>query len=98
MISAKFGMQMTPPQLVLSMDYMHEWWIQHTTLGRKFGYFANPVKTWLVTKKEHLVTATALFASTGVQVTSVGRPYLSATIGTHKFVVSHIKERVSING
>ena len=54
---------------------LHEWWNQLTTIGPRFGYFANATKTWLVTKEKHLTTATALFANTGVKVTSEGRPY-----------------------
>jgi len=52
------------------------------------------VKTWLVTKEEHISTATALFANTGVQVTSEGRPYLGTAIGSHEFLISHEQEKV----
>ena len=61
---------------------LREWWSQLTSQGPKYGYFANATKTWLVTKGKHLVTATASFANTGVQVTSDGRPYLGAAFGT----------------
>ncbi len=37
---------------------------------------SKPNKTWLITKEKHLSSATTLFANTGVQITSEGRPYL----------------------
>ena len=76
---------------------LHEWWNQLASLGPKYGYFAIATKTWLVTKIEHVATATAtaLFANTGVQVSSEGRPYLGAAIGTEEFVISHVKDKVT---
>ena len=41
------------------------------------------------------ISATAFFGNRGVQVTSEGRPYLGATIGTEEFVISHVKDRVA---
>ena len=39
--------------------------------------------------------STAVFANTGVQVTSEGRPYLRAAIGTNEFVISHVQNKVT---
>ena len=60
----------------------------------RYGYFANATKTWLVTKRKHLANATDIFANTGVEVTSEGRPYLGAAIGSEDFVISHVKDNV----
>ena len=73
---------------------LHEWWNHLTTIGPRFGYSANATKTWLVTKEKHLTTATALFANTGVKVTSEGKPYLGAAIGKPEFVTSYIRDKV----
>ena len=73
---------------------LHEWWNHLTTIGPCFGYFANATKTWVVTKEKHLTTATALFANTGVKVTSEGRPYLGAAIGKPEFVTSYVRDKV----
>ena len=67
-----------------------EWRSQLVSQGPKFSYFPNATKTWLVTKEKHHATATTFFANTGVQVTSEGRPYLGAAIGTEDFVISHM--------
>jgi len=77
-----------------TINKLYQWWTQLTSLGPKFGYFANAVKTWLVTKEEHISTATVLFANTSVQVTSGGRPYLGTAIGSHEFLISHVQEKV----
>ena len=50
-----------------------EWWDKLVKLGPGFG---NTVKTWLVTKNQHLLEAYDVFDGSGVNVTSDGRPYL----------------------
>ena len=77
------------------LSRLHDWWSHIAAIGPKYGYFANPIKTCLITKEKHLATATTLFANTGVQVTSEGRPYLGAAIGTQEFVISHVQDRVT---
>ena len=57
---------------------------------------SKPNKTWLITKEKHLSSATTLFANTGVQVTSEGRPYLGAALGTEEFVTSHVQDKVGM--
>ena len=74
---------------------LREWWNELASQGPKFGYFPSATKTWLVTKEKHLSTAISSFSNTGVQVTSEGRPYLGAAIGTKEFVVSYVKHKVS---
>ena len=73
---------------------LREWWSQLALLGPKYGYFPNAAKTWLITKEMHLAAATSAFADTGIKVTSEGRPYLGAGIGTQEFVFSHVKTKV----
>ena len=41
---------------------LREWWDKLATDGPSFGYFANPSKTWLVTKDGHHEEASAIFA------------------------------------
>ena len=59
-----------------------------TRLTFGFGYFPNTVKTWLVTKSEHFQKASRIFEGTGVKVTTKGRPYLGAPVGTREFIES----------
>ncbi len=73
---------------------LYEWWKKLTTLGPRFGYSPNAMKTWLVTKEEHLTTATTQFANEGVNITSEGRPYLGAALGKPEFVSSYVRNKV----
>ena len=44
-----------------------------------------PVKTWLITKEQHLPQARELFQEARVNITSQGHPYLGATLGSEDF-------------
>ena len=66
-----------------------------TEVGPAFGYFPNPAKTWLVTKQDHFNLATETFRGSGVNVTSEGRPYLGAAIGTSEYVEKYVSSKVS---
>ncbi len=50
----------------------------------------------MITKEDQLATAEHVFANTGVQVTSEGRPYLGAAIGTKEYVESYVKDKVVV--
>ena len=71
-----------------TVNSLYQWWTQLALLG------PNAVKTWLVTQKAHFSNASALFANTGVQVTTEGRPYLGLAIGGREFTISHVQEKV----
>ena len=73
---------------------LREWWDQLNSLGPKFGYFTNACKTWLVTKENCLSTAVEAFADTDVKVTSEGRPYLGAALGTEEYIQEFVTNKV----
>ena len=73
---------------------LHEWWNEVSCLGPCYGYHANASKTWLVTKEEFLSEATAVFGDTSVQVTTEGRPYLGAPLGSPAYVSQFVREKV----
>ena len=74
---------------------LREWWDHLTTEGPGFGYFPNPSKTWLVTKEGCYAAGISTFTDTGVNVTSDGRPYLGAAVGSRKFVEKHVESKVN---
>ena len=61
-------------------------WDELSSFGPKYGYYPNSSKTWLVTKEVCHSRAIAAFQDTGINVTSVGRPYLGATLGTPAYI------------
>ena len=74
---------------------IREWWSQLLKHGRGYGYFPNAAKTWLITKDKHLSLAQATFDSTGIQITTRGRPYLGAPISCNEDVESFVCDQVA---
>ena len=60
-----------------------------------FGYNVNATKSWVVVKEESLQSAQHVFAWTGVRITSVGRPYLGAALGSTTFINDLTQQCVS---
>ena len=75
-----------------SLEHLRSWWDRLTTEGPRFGYFANPSKTWLVTKE--CCNAAKIFAGSAINITSHGRPYLGAPLGSPEFIEDHISSKV----
>ena len=59
------------------------------------SYFVNPSKTWLIVKDNHLSMAKELFSGTGVNITTEGKQYLGAALGTEAFEEDKVKEWTS---
>ena len=77
-----------------SVTELRNWWDNLVKLGPDFGYFANSTKTWLVTKDSCLSSATAAFAGTNVNITSSGRPYLGAPLGSSEYSIQFSHDKV----
>ena len=77
-----------------SVSELRNWWDNLVKLGPDFGYFANSTKTWLVTKDSCLSSATAAFAGTNVNITSSGRPYLGAPLGSSEYSIQFAHDKV----
>ena len=63
--------------------------------GPSYGYYANPAKTWLIVKEDHLQSAKMTFTSTGVNITTHGKRHLSAALGSMSFIESYVQCKVS---
>ena len=70
------------------------WWDKLNEIGPKFGYFTNPLKTWLVVKEEHLNLARTIFHNTDIQLTVEGRPLLGSAIGTKTYLDNYVTSKV----
>ena len=73
---------------------LHKWWDHFCELGPSFGYFVNAVKTWLVTKDHLFQDSVSSFNGSGIRVTSDGRPYLGAAIGSESYIQSFAADKV----
>ena len=76
------------------LEHLRSWWDRLTVEGPSFGYSANPSKTWLVTKDQHTQNAAKIFAGSGVNITSNGRPYLGTALGSSGFIEEHLRSKV----
>jgi len=78
------------------LDEQSNGWDQICSLGPSYGYFANAAKTWLITKEAPHKKAMDTFDSTKVQITTEGRTYLGAEIGTaafpHQYIIKKVEE------
>ena len=74
---------------------LRAWWNHLTREGPDFGYYPNPSKTWLVTKEGCQAAGLSTFAGTGVNVTSDGRPYLGAAVGSTEYIENYVESMVS---
>ena len=78
-----------------TLSSLRVWWNLLAAEGPAFGYHANALKTWLVTKERHLDQAVALFGDTHVNITTRGRPYLGAPLGSDDFTAEYVADKVS---
>ena len=69
---------------------LRNWWNALEEHGPKYGYFVNGEKTWLVTKGDNLDNAKKVFSGTDVNITSYGKRYLGATLGTENFASQYV--------
>ena len=76
------------------MDGIRVWWGKITEIGPQYDFFANPAKTWLVVKEEYLEAVQNTFEGLGIQLTTQGRQYLGAPIGSKEFVELSVKKKV----
>ena len=65
-----------------------------TQLGASFGYIANASKTWLIVKESAVAQARDIFSNTLINITSEGRPYLGAAMGTQDYVNEYVSRKV----
>ena len=74
---------------------LHLWWNQLCAEGPSFGYFVNTSKAWLVCKEDCHSEATTLFSSAGVNVSTAGRPYPGAAIGSTTCIQEFAHDKVA---
>ena len=65
------------------LEEIRQWWGYIGSNGPKYGYYPNATKSWLVVKPEFLKEAERLFAGTGINISSEGRPYLGSFINVN---------------
>ena len=77
------------------LSSIRSWWDLLQSSGPEFGYHVNARKTWLITKEAHLSEAEELFRDSDVNITSHGRPYLGAALGSAEFCEEFVIHKVA---
>ena len=62
------------------LAHIREWLVQLLEIGPSYGYFAEPSKSIVVVKEQHLQDARAIFSDLQVEVVLAGR-YLGGCVG-----------------
>ena len=74
---------------------LKRWWETLVENGPKYGYYPNPMKSYLVVKDDCLDEATAIFRDSNINITKEGRNYLGSPIGTSSFIEEFVKAKIS---
>ncbi len=76
------------------LNFLRQWWNKLNTFGSFFGYLPNAKKLWLIVKEGNIDAARAHFENTNINITTEGRKYLGAALGTKKFCDTFLKNKV----
>ena len=58
------------------------------------GYFPNPQRCWLIVKPEKERPAKEIFSGTTINITTEGRKYLGAALGSRDFFEEYVDEKL----
>ena len=78
-----------------SLKHLRAWWDELLSLGPAYGYNANALKMWLITKQQYLQTAKEAFKGTLVNITTEGRSHLGAALGTREYIEQYVNKKVT---
>ena len=72
------------------------WWDMDISEGKKFGYYVNQSKTWLIIKNPNsLDHAQNIFKDTGIKINCEGKCHLGAVIGSEDFKSAYVREKIT---
>ena len=72
------------------------WWDTVISEGKKFGYYVNQSKTWLIIKNPNSFDhAQNIFKDAGIKITFEGKRHLGAVIGSEDFKSANVCEKIT---
>ena len=72
------------------------WWDTIIDCGKKYGYYVNEGKSWIILKNNDLLQrAQRIFQGTSINFTIEGKRHLGAAIGSDKFRNEYVESKVS---
>ena len=76
------------------LKYLRKWWNTLTIIGRKFGYYPEPTKRWLLLKPYALQQTNKIYSGTKIKITNEGYKYLGRAVGTEEFKDTYVEEKL----
>ena len=64
---------------------LHKWFIHLSREGKKFGYFVNGSKSWLIVKDPSKIEEAEKIFGSSVKITKEGKRHLGAVIGSPNY-------------
>ena len=81
--------------VVGSLKSLKNWWTNMVNERDRFGYYVNDKKSGLIVKNQtQLETANNLFTNTKISIATEGKRHLGSAIGSNKFRVKYVIEKV----
>ena len=78
------------------IDNIKQWWDLLIFEGRKYGYYVNESKSWIIVKHKMLEEqAKTVFANLSVKCTTTGKRHLGASIGSNEFRKEYATEKIN---
>ena len=78
-----------------TLNDLKKWWDTLLVLGRKYGYYINEGKSWLIAKNDNILQmAGNIFKESSIKFTKEGKRHLGAAIGSDHFRNEYVKEKV----
>ena len=77
------------------LNELKNWWDIIISKGQKIGYYVNRSKSRLILKdSSQLETVKQIFQNSNIKFTFEGKRHLGAALGTEKFKVTYVNEKV----
>ena len=78
-----------------TIDELQKWWENVLYYGPYLGYHVNELKSWLITKEDHLEQARQKFKNSAIKITTEGHRHLGAVVGNQENKESYVAEKVA---
>ena len=77
------------------IDQIRIWWNTLCRLGRKFRYFPEGSKLWVIVRENAKERAQTIFDNTKIKITTDVQRHLGAVIGTANFKQNYMREKIN---
>ena len=77
------------------MESLKKWWSLLEGAGKKFGYYVNAKKPYLIVKVQYKDKAKEIFEDTNIKISTEGHRHLGSVIESKQFSENYISSLIS---